>query len=136
MDFSASMDIAASGMQAQTQRIKIIAQNLANADSTATQPGQDPYRRQIISFKSVYDKVAGANVVKVAQVSTDNSAFPSKYDPANSAADANGYVSLPNVKPELEAADMREAQASYEANLSAMDLVKNMMLQTVNAIKA
>jgi flagellar basal-body rod protein FlgC len=129
------MDIAYSGMTAQSERIKIIAQNIANADTTPTQAGQDPYRRQIISFKSVYDKTVGANVVKVAGVTADQSPFKTKLDPGNPAADANGYIYTPNVNPVIEAADMREAQRSYQASLSAMDLMKSVQMQTINDLK-
>lgn len=136
MEFMSGMNIAASGMAAQAQRIKVIAQNIANADSTATQPGQDPYRRQVISFKSVFDRQMEANVVKVTGVNTDRSEFRTRFDPTHPAADANGYIKLPNVNTVLETADLREAQRSYEASLAAMDLIKSMMAQTINTIRA
>lgn len=135
-EFAASMNIAASGMSAQAQRIKIIAQNIANSDSTGTTPGSDPYRRQEISFKNVFDRAMGADVVKVGGVSLDKSDFKTRFDPSHPAADANGYVKLPNVNTVLESADLREAQRSYEASLAAMDLVKAMMAQTINSIRA
>ena len=136
MDIAAGLDIAYSGMTAQAERIKIITQNIANAGSMASQPGQDPYRRQMISFKSVYDKTVGGNVVKVAGVTGDQTPFTQKLDPSNPVADAQGYVSMPNVNPIIEQADLREAQRSYEANLSAMDLVKSVAMQTISYIKA
>ena len=137
MDLASTMDIAYSGMAAQSQRIKVIAQNIANADSAATAPGQDPYRRQLVSFKSVYDKTVGANVVKVSGITVDNKTpLPSKLDPSNPAADANGYVNMPNVNPIIETADLHEAQASYTADLSAMDLMKSIAAQTIGMIKA
>ena len=136
MDIAAGMNIAYSGMAAQAERIKIISQNIANAGSMASQPGQDPYRRQMVSFKSVYDKTVGGNVVKVAGVAGDQTAFPQKLDPSNPMADGQGYVSMPNVNPIIEAADLREAQRSYEANLSAMDLVKSVAMQTISYMKA
>lgn len=136
MDLTSSLAVAASGMTAQSARIKLITQNIANADSTATAPGQDPYRRQIISFKSVYDSTVGAQVVKVAGISNDTSEFRRRFDPTHPAADASGYVTLPNVNPITETADLQEAQRSYQASLSAMDLVKTMMSQTMSEIKA
>lgn len=136
MEFMSGMNIAASGMAAQAQRIKVIAQNIANADSTATQPGQDPYRRQVVSFKSVFDREMQANVVKVTGVNTDRTEFRTRFDPTHPAADANGYIKLPNVNTVLETADLREAQRSYEASLAAMDLIKSMMAQTINTIRA
>ena len=135
-EFSTSMNIAASGMNAQAQRIKIIAQNIANADSTGIEPGSDPYRRQIVSFKNVFDREMGANVVKVSGVAKDQSEFKTRFDPSHPAANADGYVKLPNVNSVLESADLREAQRSYEASLAAMDLVKAMMAQTIQSIRA
>lgn len=135
-EFSTSMNIAASGMNVQAQRIKVIAQNIANADSTGIEPGSDPYRRQIVSFKNVFDREMGANVVKVSGVSKDKSEFKTRFDPSHPAADASGYVKLPNVNNVLESADLREAQRSYEASLAAMDLVKAMMAQTIQSIRA
>jgi flagellar basal-body rod protein FlgC len=136
MDLSTSMDIAASGMNAQAQRIKVISQNIANADSAGQAPGADPYQRQTISFKNVFDRETGANIVKVGKIGLDRSEFRTRFDPSHPAADPSGYVKLPNVSTIVESADMREAQRSYEAALSAMDLVKAMMGQTINAIRA
>lgn len=135
MDIQSTMDIAASGMAAQATRMRVIAQNIANADSTAPAPGMDPYRRQQVTFKSVYDRTVGANVVKVVGVTPDNSAFKTKLDPANPAADANGYVQLPNVSTVIEQADLRQAQRSYEASLSSMELMKSVAMQTINTIR-
>lgn len=135
MDLATSMNIAASGMAAQSARIKVIAQNIANADSTATQAGQDPYRRQVPTFKSVFDREMGANVVKMTGVVQDQSEFRKRFDPSHPAADAAGYVTLPNVNTIVETADLREAQRSYEASMAAMDLVKTMAMTTVGNIK-
>jgi len=135
-EFATSMNIAASGMSAQAQRIKVIAQNIANADSTGIGPGADPYQRQVISFKSAFDRAMGADVVKVAGITADQTEFKTRFDPTHPAADASGYVKLPNVNTVLETADLREAQRSYEASLAAMDLVKSMMAATINSIRA
>jgi flagellar basal-body rod protein FlgC len=134
-DLDPSMTIAASGMAAQSARIKIIAQNLANADSTATAPGQDPYRRQEITFKNVFDRVNGVNTVQVAGVVADKSDFHKKFDPSHPAADTDGYVATPNVNPIIETTDMHEAENSYQANLSALGLIKTMDSETINDIK-
>jgi len=136
MDFMTGIDIAASGMTAQTQRIRIIAQNIANADSAATAPGQDPYRRQQITFKNVFDPMVGDKVVKVASVTNDQSEFRRKFDPSHPAADATGYISLPNVNPIIETADLQEASRSYQASLSAMDLLKTMASETIKRMSA
>ncbi len=135
MGLDDSMQVAASGLAAQNARIKIITQNLANADSTAAAPGEDPYRRQQVTFKSIFDRVSGVNKVQVAGVVPDKSDFKKKYDPMHPAADQDGYVALPNVNPIIETADMREAANSYQADLSAMDLLKTMNSDTINNIK-
>lgn len=135
MDLTKSMDIAASGMKAQSSRLKIISQNIANADSTATTPGGEPYRRKTITFKNVLDKATGVPMVKVSKLGEDKSEFTRKYDPSNPAADAEGYVLLPNVNPIIEMTDMREAQMSYEANLNVIDVSKGMMMRTIDLIR-
>ncbi len=135
MDLFGSMTIAASGMTAQDERIKVISENLANANSTALTPGGDPYRRQVVSFKDHFSKQVGADVVQVAGVSTDPSPFPLRYEPSNPAANAEGYVKLPNVNPLIEMVDLREAERSYMANMSAVDAAKTMLMQTVNMLQ-
>jgi flagellar basal-body rod protein FlgC len=135
MDYNTPLDIAFSGMSAQSQRLKIIAENLANADSTATTPGADPYRRQIVTFKDVFDKALGATKVKVAGVVPAGGAFNKRYEPGHPAADADGYVTTPNVNPLTELMDMREAQRSYEANLNVIDAVKAMVSRTIDLLR-
>lgn len=135
MDLFGSMTISASGMQAQDERIKVISENLANANSTALTPGGAPYRRQVVSFKDHFDKQAGGDVVQVAGVSGDPSPFPLHYDPGNPAANARGYVKMPNVNPLIEMVDLREAERSYMANMSAVDAAKTMLMQTVNMLQ-
>ena len=135
MNLNASLDISASGMQAQSARLRIIAENLANADSTPLSPGEEPYRRQIISFKNMLDKSSGANMVAVNTVTKDQSDFNSRFEPGHPAADANGYVKTPNVDRFIETMDMREAQRTYEANLNMLELSKSMILQTVNTLR-
>jgi flagellar basal-body rod protein FlgC len=134
MDFSTSMAVVASGMKAQSERMKTIAQNIANANSTATTPGGDPYRRKIATVSSQFDRELGANLVKSGKTIADQSAFRSQYDPGNPNADAKGYVKLPNVDSLVEIMDMREAQRSYEADLTAMDATKSMLAKTVDLL--
>ena len=134
MDFSTSMAVVASGMKAQSERMKTIAENIANANSTATTPGGDPYRRKIATVNSQFDRELGANLVKAGKSITDKSEFRTQYDPGNPNADAKGYVKLPNVDSLVEIMDMREAQRSYEADLTAMDATKSMLARTVDLL--
>lgn len=134
MDFSKSMAVIASGMRAQSERMKIIAENLANANSTSATPGGDPYRRKIATVKSEFDRELGANMVAAGKALPDQSDFRNRYDPGNPNADAKGYVKLPNVDSLVEIMDMREAQRSYEADLTAMDATKSMLSRTIDLL--
>lgn len=135
MDLTQSLQVSASGMKAQSSRMRVVAQNIANADSTGTRPGEAPYRRQTITFKNVLDKSTGAEVVKVASTGQDDSDFKARYDPAHPAANEQGYVLLPNVTTTIELMDMKEAQRSYEANLSAIETTKTMLIQTIQLLR-
>ena len=135
MDLMESLMISAAGMRAQGQRLRVVAENLANADSVAEVPGGDPYRRKTISFKNQLDRELGMETVKVQKVGEDPSDFRMKYDPGNPAADAKGYVKLPNVNSLIEMTDMREAQRSYEANLKAIEVARNMLQRTIDLIR-
>lgn len=134
-DFSSSLTIAASGLHAQSARMTVIAENLANADSAGQTPTDTPYRRRIPTFQAVYDNELGATKVEVGKVTFDSSDFQSRYEPGHPAADAKGYVKYPNVNPEIEAMDMREAQRSYEANLNVITTTRQMLGQTLNILK-
>ena len=134
MDFNASMAVAASGLRAQTERMKTIAENIANASSTSQTPGGDPYRRKIATMTSSFDRELGANMVAAGKPDTDKSEFRSQYDPGNPNADSKGYVKLPNVDSLVEIMDMREAQRSYEADLTVMDSTKQMLAKTVDLL--
>ena len=134
MDFSKSMTVAASGMRAQTERMKTIAENIANASSTSPVPGQDPYRRKVSTIKANFDRELGATLVETGKPVTDKSDFRSQYDPGNPNADKQGYVKLPNVDSLVEIMDMREAQRSYEADLTTMDATKSMLARTVDLL--
>jgi flagellar basal-body rod protein FlgC len=135
MDLTTSMTVAAAGMRAQSSRMRTIAENLANANSTATSKGADPYRRKIATMKSEFDNELGATMVEAQQPVADMSEFRSQYDPGNPAADKQGYIKLPNVDSLVEIMDMREAQRSYEADLSVMDASKTMLGRTVDLLK-
>lgn len=134
-DLSKSMNIAAAGMRVQGTRIRVVAENMANANSTAATPEQDPYRRKMVTFKSEFDRTKGVNLVRASGVAFDHSPFERKHDPGNPAADADGFVRLPNVNTLIEAVDMREAQRSYEANLAMLDMIKNMLSSTVDMLR-
>ena len=130
-----SMDIAASGMQAQSERLKLIAQNVANANSVSTEANGLPYRRKTISFKSVFDKAMGVEKVVIDKIGVDNSAYVQKYDPGNPTANAQGYILLPNVNTLVEMTDMREAKAAYQANLSVIEMTKTMVARTLELLR-
>jgi flagellar basal-body rod protein FlgC len=134
MEFSNSMTIAASGMRVQSDRMKVIAENIANADSTSPTPGGDPYRRQVSTVTTDFDRELGVSLVKSGKTVVDKSEFRSQYDPGNPNADKQGYVKLPNVDPLIEIMDMKEAQRSYEADLTVMTSTKEMMSQAVGLL--
>lgn len=127
--------IALSGMKAQSERLRVISENLANVDSTAQTPDGTPYRRKTVSFKSELDKATGANKVVVDKVRPDQSEFQRRYDPKHPAADKDGYVLAPNVNPLIEMMDMREAQRSYEANLAVISSSKQLLSRTVDMLR-
>ena len=135
MDFTSTMELSAKGMTAQSTRLRVIAENIANSASTGSSPGADPYRRKTVVFANVLDGALGTNAVRVKQIAPDNSAFPTRYDPANPAADANGYIKTPNVNSFVEIMDMKEAQRSYAANLNVMETTRGMMSRTIDLLR-
>lgn len=130
-----SMHIASFGMKAQSDRLKVISQNIANSGSTAAEAGGEPYRRKTITFRNVMDRKSGIDRVKVHKIGRDDSAFSKVYDPGHPAADAEGYVLQTNVKPIVEMVDMREAQRGYEANLKVVEVSKNMLMSTLALLR-
>ena len=134
-DFTDVMMIASSGMRAQGERLRIIAENIANANSTGTAPGAEPYRRRDVLFKNVLDSVSGLTLVKASGVKQDMSAFGKEFNPSHPAADAQGYVLTPNVKPLVEMIDMREAQRTYDANLSILDAARSMVARALDILR-
>jgi flagellar basal-body rod protein FlgC len=135
-DFVRSMGIATSGLRAQAGRMRVISENIANADSTAPAAGGDPYRRKVPTFSSALDRALDAKVVALGKVKPDNSAFRVKYEPSNPAADAAGNVKYPNVNPMIEMTDMRDAQRSYEANLNVIGATRRMIQRTLDILKS
>jgi flagellar basal-body rod protein FlgC len=136
MDFIKSIAIAATGMRAQGGRMRIISENIANADSTATAPGGDPYRRRIVTFRSDFDRALDAHVVAMGRVATDNSDFQVRHEPDNPVADAKGDVKYPNVNALVEMTDFRDAQHSYEANINVITATRRMLQRTLDILKA
>lgn len=135
MDLKTATDISASGLRAQSLRMRVIAENLANADSLARTPGGDPYRRRVVVFQPEVKGAEAATGVKVRTVAADRSAFSRIYQPGHPAADAQGYVQRPNVNSLVETADMKAAQRSYEANLNAIEAARGMTMRTIDLLK-
>lgn len=133
-DLKKASTIAAHGTRFQAERLKIAAENMANEDSTGVTPGADAYKRKIIFAENKYNKKLGTNVIRTKKVDIDNSEFIMKYDPHHPAANEDGYVKYPNIRREIERADAAEAQRSYEANLSIMEVSASLMQKTVEAI--
>lgn len=133
---SASIGIAASGLHAQSSRLRILSENLANAQSTGSTPGADPYRRKLISFEAMLDAANGAQGVKVGEISASEAPFLTEYNPDHPAADAEGNVKLPNVNMLVEMADMREATRSFEANLQVIKQARELISMTIDLLRA
>jgi flagellar basal-body rod protein FlgC len=136
MDFIKSLTIAGTGLRAQIGRMRVISENIANADSVSQTPGGDPYRRKIVTFSSELDHSLGAQVVRIGRIATDNSDFLVKHEPGNPAADANGNVKYPNVNSLIEMTDLRDAQRSYEANLNIVTATRRMLQRTIDILKS
>lgn len=132
---TAALKVAASGLGAQSERLRVVSENLANAQSTGTAPGADPYRRKTISFASELDRGSGASLVEVNSIDRDPSAFPVEFQPGNEAADENGYVKMPNVNVLIEMADMTEANRSYEANLQVVKQARDLISMTIDLMR-
>ncbi len=129
-----SIMVSASGLRAQSERMRVIAENMANADSLPQAPGLDPYRRKTVSFKSIMDREQNVDLVKIKKVGFDRSDFTKAYDPGHPGADNDGYVLKPNVNTLIEAMDMREAQRSYEANVNALETARSMLMRTIGIL--
>ena len=135
MELKSVIGVSASGLRAQSLRIRVIAENLANADSVANEPGGTPYARKMVNFQPDIDRDTGATGVKVAAIETDSSDFKSVYKPGTPGADAAGYVKMPNVNTRVEMTDIKSAQRAYEANLNAIEAAKNLTMRTIDLLK-
>lgn len=135
MDLSKSLEISAAAMRAQGTRLRVISENLANADTTGQTSDDLPYRRQIVTFRNVFDRALGADTIEVADVVRDPSQFERRYEPGHPSADDEGYVLYPNVSTLVEMMDMREAQRSYEANLNAIEVARSMLSKTIDLLR-
>jgi flagellar basal-body rod protein FlgC len=136
VDFLKTMAIAASGLRAQAGRMRVISENIANADSTPMKPGSDPYRRKLPTFVSEFNRELGVQTVLMGRTATDKSDFRLKYEPGHPAADGNGNVKYPNVNSLVELTDMREAQRSYEANVNLVTATRRMIQRTIDILTA
>jgi flagellar basal-body rod protein FlgC len=130
-----TMKIASSGLEAQSKRVRVVSENLANAQSTGRTPGADPYTRKTISFENEVDEATGVNLVKIQSIDLDSSPFRIEHDPGNPAADSAGNVKMPNVNVLVEMADMREANRSYEANLQTIKQAREMISMTIDLMR-
>lgn len=135
MDLNKSMMISAAGLRAQSTRMRIISENLANQDSVASNPDADPYRRKLVTFKNELDHATGVSFVTVGEILPDQTPFGSRFDPGHPAADEDGYISTTNVKGMVENMDMRQAQRSYEANINAIETARTMLIRTLDLLR-
>lgn len=136
MDLLKALKISSSGMNAQSTRMRVAAENMANAETMPNQPGGEPYRRKTITFRNVLDRALGIKTVQVGNIGVDKSAFEKRFDPSHPMADKDGHVLMPNVKSLVEMMDIRQAQRSYEANLGAIEAAKNMLMRAVDLLRA
>jgi flagellar basal-body rod protein FlgC len=135
MDLQKALSISARGMNVQTTRLRVIAENLANQDTTGTSPNTQPYRRKTVTFANAMDKSVGAETVKVKKVGRDMGDLPLRFDPGHPAADERGYVKVPNVNSFVEVMDLKEAQRSYSANLNVLQVSRGMISRTIEMLR-
>jgi flagellar basal-body rod protein FlgC len=135
MELFRALRISAAGMDAQTTRLRVVAENLANRDTTGDAPGADPYRRKTVSFENRLDRAAGVERVRVRKIEPDKTAFPQRFEPSHPAADERGYIRTPNVNSFIEMMDMREAQRSYSANLAVLEVSKGMLQRAIEILR-
>ncbi|MEY3729376.1 MAG: hypothetical protein RLZZ57_132 [Pseudomonadota bacterium] len=135
MELDRALRISAAGMEAQSSRLRVVAENLSNRDTTSEVAGGDPYRRKTITFTNRFDRALGANIVRVSRLGTAPGEFQTRFDPGHPAADSKGYVKVANVNSTTEVMDMREAQRSYSANLSVLEVTRSMLTRTIEALR-
>lgn len=131
-----SIRVAGSGLTAQSSRIRVVSENIANANSLSTTPGGSPYQRKIISFFDELNRESGENIISAPEIRRDDSPFPTQFDPGNPAADENGFVKTPNVNVIIEMADMREANRSYEANIQVIRQARDLISMTLDLMRS
>jgi flagellar basal-body rod protein FlgC len=131
----ASLRIAASGLEAESTRLRVVSENLANANSTASSPNANPYTRKLVTFDSEMDRASGAELVHVKNINFDKTQYPAEYDPGNPAADSKGFVKMPNVNMIIEMADMREANRSYSSNLQVVKQARELFTMTIDLLR-
>ncbi|MCG6115536.1 MAG: flagellar basal body rod protein FlgC [Mesorhizobium sp.] len=131
-----AMKVASSGLSAQSERLRIVSENLANAQSTGNFPGADPYQRKTISFAAELDRASGGNMVEISAIAHDQEPFTLEFQPGHEAADADGYVKLPNVNVLIEMADMRETNRSYEANVQVVKQARELIAMTIDLMRS
>ncbi|MBU0585601.1 MAG: flagellar basal body rod protein FlgC [Alphaproteobacteria bacterium] len=130
-----ALKVASSGLSAQSERLRVVSENLANAQSTGDVPGSDPYRRKTITFAAELDRASGGSLVEVGSIDRDRTDFPIEFMPGHQAADERGYVKMPNVNVLLEMADMSEANRSYEANLQVIKQARDLISMTIDLMR-
>ncbi|NBS42310.1 MAG: flagellar basal body rod protein FlgC [Acetobacteraceae bacterium] len=135
MELDRALRISAAGMEAQSSRLRVVAENLANRDTSSEVAGGDPYRRKTITFTNRFDRALGANIIRVSRLGTAPGEFQTRFDPGHPAADSKGYVKVANVNSTTEVMDMREAQRSYSANLSVLEVTRSMLTRTIEALR-
>ena len=133
---STALKVAGSGLHAESTRLRVVSENLANAQSTGDTPGADPYQRQLVTFQTQIDRASLGALVDVASVDVDRAAFVQEFDPSHPAANGEGYVKLPNVNPIVEMADMRDANRSYQANLQVLKQARELITMTIDLMRA
>ena len=133
---STAIKVAASGLNAESTRLRVVSENVANSQSTSEVPGGDPFQRKLVTFGSELDRASNAQSVSVNSIDSDPSEFPVVHDPSHPAADANGFVKLPNVNMLVEMADMREANRSYQANLEVLKQARELISMTIELMRS
>ncbi|WP_306118266.1 MULTISPECIES: flagellar basal body rod protein FlgC [unclassified Roseitalea] len=132
---SAALKVAGSGLQAESVRLRVVSENIANANSTGDTPGEVPYGRKLVSFRTIMDRSAPGAMVEIDRIALDRAPFMQEFNPSHPAADDQGYVKLPNVNALVEIADMREANRSYQANLQVLKQARELISMTIDLMR-